>query len=402
MAQKILLVDDEQNVLDGLQRLFRKEFSLETACGGEAGLALMASSGPFAVVVSDMRMPGMNGIQFLMAARERHPETVRLMLTGNSDIKTAIDAVNEGHVFRFLTKPCPDEILRGALRAGIAQYELITAEKELLEKTLHGGVKVLTEILALVNPAAFSRATRVHRTVQHMSRELALRDAWRYELAAMLSQVGCVALDTETVEAVYAGAELPAADQERFRKHPAIAYELLSKIPRLELVARMVAGQLDPSDKKGYPAGGTAGDPGALGAGLLRIAVDFDRLLLHGLGRAEAIGKLKNKPDEYYGAAVAALESLPAESVTMVTDEITPRELTVGMILDQDLRSANGMLMVARNQEITHPLLERIRNLYQKAPMANKIRVKIPRRGVPPAPEKQDQAEAQPTGGVAR
>src|ERR1700722_18601072 len=172
MNEKILFVDDEPNLLDGLRRLLGKEFSIETANGGEAGLNLLAESGPFAVVMSDMRMPGMNGVQFLSAVRQRWPDTVRLMLTGNSDIQTAIDAVKEGSVFRFMTKPCPENILKGAIRAALVQYGLIGAEKELLEKTLHGSVKVLTEILALVNPAAFSRASRIHHTVRHMAHHL--------------------------------------------------------------------------------------------------------------------------------------------------------------------------------------------------------------------------------------
>jgi len=184
--EKILIVDDDPNVLDGLKRILRKGFSIETATGGEAGLNQMAASGPFAVTLSDMRMPGMTGIQFLAAVRQRSPDTVRLMLTGNADIQTAIDAVNEGCVFRFLTKPCPEDALKGALQAALVQYNLIISEKELLEKTLHGSVKVLTEILALVNPAAFSRATRIHQTMKHMVQQLGLQDTWRYEIAAML------------------------------------------------------------------------------------------------------------------------------------------------------------------------------------------------------------------------
>jgi DNA-binding NtrC family response regulator len=205
MSEQILLVDDEPSLLDGLRRVLSNEFSVHTASGGDAGLNSLTESGPFAVVVSDMRMPGMNGVQFLRMVRERWPETVRLMLTGNADIQTAIDAVNEGSVFRFLTKPCAEDILRDALKAAMAQHGLIIAERELLEKTLHGCIKVLTEILALVNPAAFSRTSRVHLTVKHMATRLGLRDSWRYEVAAMLSQIGCVAFDTETVEAVCAG-----------------------------------------------------------------------------------------------------------------------------------------------------------------------------------------------------
>ncbi|MFH1417727.1 MAG: response regulator, partial [Planctomycetota bacterium] len=136
MSKKILCVDDDPNILNAYRRGLRRLFEIETAEGGAEGLEAIASQGPFAVVVSDMRMPGMDGIQFLTAVKKRAPESVRIMLTGNADQQTAMDAVNEGSIFRFLTKPCPPEHLAKALTAGIEQYRLITAEKELLGKTL--------------------------------------------------------------------------------------------------------------------------------------------------------------------------------------------------------------------------------------------------------------------------
>jgi len=397
MTHKILLVDDEQNILDGLKRILRKEFSIEVACGGEIALKMMETAGPFAVVVSDMRMPGMNGVQLLKIIRERAPDVVRLMLTGNSEIQTAISAVNEGSVFRFLAKPCSEEVLKGALTAALAQYDLITAEKEILEKTLRGSVKVLTDILALVNPAAFSRTSRVLHTMQHVVQQLGLHDIWRYDLAAMLSQIGCVALDTDTVEAMYSGAQLPVAEQERFKMHPSIAYDLLSKIPRLELVAQMVGGQQE-GHAHGQPRAAESDpkDPAELGARLLKVAVEFDQLLLRGAARKQAIAKLKSKSPEYDEAAVCALETLPEEVVPMVVQELSIRELATGMILDQDLRTPNGLLMVARNQEISYPLLVRIRNISQRTPIASKIRVKVPHRSGSPTPELKKSEELQP------
>jgi response regulator RpfG family c-di-GMP phosphodiesterase len=356
----------------------------------------MAASGPFAVTLSDMRMPGMNGIQFLAAVRERSPETVRLMLTGNADIQTAIDAVNQGCVFRFLTKPCPEDVLKGALQAALVQYNLITSEKELLEKTLHGSVKVLTEILALVNPAAFGRATRIHQTMKHMVKHLGLHDPWRYEIAAMLSQIGCMAFETDTVEAIYAGTELPTVELERFKMHPSIAFELLSHIPRLESVAAMIAGQLGSSSREVRQPASLTSQPAELGAHLLRIAADFDQLIMHGKSAKEALGILKSRPDEYQPDAVAALQTLSTETIPLVTREISIREMSMGMILDEDLRLTNGMLMVAKNQQITYPLLVRIRNFDQKTPFQAKIRVKIPNGAGPANLEQKDQAVLQP------
>src|SRR5579862_5440420 len=145
MQERILLVDDEPNVLLGYQRLLHGEFHAETAVGSAAGLTAVQNKGPFAVVLSDMRMPEMDGIQFLTRVKTLAPDAVRMMLTGYADVQTALSAVNEGNIFRFLTKPSSKEVLTSALTAGIAQYRLVTSEKELLEKTLTGSLTVLTE-----------------------------------------------------------------------------------------------------------------------------------------------------------------------------------------------------------------------------------------------------------------
>src|SRR6266536_736870 len=106
ITTKILFVDDEANILAAHQRNFRQQFSIDIALGGEQGIAAISGQGPYAAVVADMQMPGINGLQFLKKVEELSPNTVRIMLTGNADQKTAADAVNHGHVFRFLTKPC--------------------------------------------------------------------------------------------------------------------------------------------------------------------------------------------------------------------------------------------------------------------------------------------------------
>ena len=116
---KILFVDDEPAVLDGYQRLLRREFDVSVALGGEQGLTSIRTNGPYAVVISDMRMPGLNGAQFLSLVRQKVPDTVRMLLTGYTDLNAAMDAVNEGNIFRFLTKPCDKELLVKALTTGV-------------------------------------------------------------------------------------------------------------------------------------------------------------------------------------------------------------------------------------------------------------------------------------------
>ena len=139
MNEKTLFVDDDPNILAAFNRYLRNEFTFETASSGQDGLNILEEKGPFAVVVADMRMPNMDGVVFLKKVKENYPNTVRIMLTGNADMQTAVNAVNEGNIFRFLTKPASKEIIINAVTAALEQYRLIMAEKELLEKTFHGG-----------------------------------------------------------------------------------------------------------------------------------------------------------------------------------------------------------------------------------------------------------------------
>ena len=136
MNYKILYVDDDPNILAACKRSLGRKLSIATAPTGAEGLKIIRKDGPFAVVLSDMRMPEMDGIEFICAVRQQAPDTVCMMRTGNSDQETAMYAVNKDQIFRFLTKPCPQDVLFTALEAGIKQYRLITAEKQLMQRKM--------------------------------------------------------------------------------------------------------------------------------------------------------------------------------------------------------------------------------------------------------------------------
>jgi len=131
---RILFVDDDKNVLESYKRLLHKEFEIETVEGGEQALAEFHLFGPYAIVISDMRMPGMNGAEFLSRVRQLAPATVRMLLTGYRDIDMAIEAVNEGRIFRYLTKPCNKSNLIKAIKLGLAQYRTNIEDKETIKQ----------------------------------------------------------------------------------------------------------------------------------------------------------------------------------------------------------------------------------------------------------------------------
>ena len=375
MRDKVLFVDDEPIVLEGYQRLLGRQFEIETAVGGVEGLAAIAASGPFAVVVSDMRMPQIDGAHFLAQVRGISPDTVRMALTGYADIDTAMAAVNEGQIFRFLAKPCSKEDLLQALESGFAQYRLVTAERDLLEGTLRGSVSVLSEMLSFSNPAAFGRAMRLRRFVQQAAQKLELKTSWSYEIAAMLSQLGCVTLSQELVNSAYAGEELSDEDRKKYDNHPAIAGQMLSHIPRMEAIAQMIAFQNAASpDIKAA----TASEKKEIefGIQLLRTGLEYDALLRRRISPAEACRRIRAAKGAD-PSLLAILDDLQLD-VPMRTRECHIHELAVGMILQQDLYANSGLLIAAKGQELSLTWIERLKSYLGRGVIANHLKVQLP------------------------
>lgn len=194
METKILLVDDEEMILSSLKRLLYRTYTVDTETSPSEALQRLDKADPYAVIVSDYKMPRMNGIQFLREAKERSPDTTRIMLTGYADLNNSIQAINDGYIFRFLTKPCDEKSFLENVGEGVRQFELVTAKKILLEKTLKGSIELLSEITSIVNPEAYARTNRIRRYVKYLVKKKKLSNLWKYDVAAMLSQIGTVIL----------------------------------------------------------------------------------------------------------------------------------------------------------------------------------------------------------------
>ncbi|HUO13543.1 MAG TPA: HD domain-containing phosphohydrolase [Verrucomicrobiae bacterium] len=374
MRERILLVDDDSNVLDGYRRSLSREFLLETAIGSDQALALIEKNGPYAVIVSDMRMPGMNGIQLLSAVKTTSPDTIRIILTGNADLETAIDAINEGSIFRLLIKPCNREVMAKTLTAALMQYRLITAEKELLELTLSGSIQVLTEVLSLVNPAAFGRAERARRYIRHVVKTMNLGNPWQYEVAAMLSQLGCVTLAPETIEAIYKGEALTPTEQTQYAAHPSVAYDLLSKIPRLEPIAWMIEHQNGPIPPEGGPEQADI----RRGAEILRLILVYEDLIHKGLSRNETVHRLTRLNPKFSPEFFNALVALDPHAEEQETRNCRIEELAPGMIIQQEIRAVDGTLIISKGQEVTPTVIFKLKNLQARRAISGSLIVSVP------------------------
>lgn len=294
MVPKVLLVDDDEAILTGYQRNLRKRFDLDMVTNGASALELMSSETSYAVVVADMHMPSMNGLDLLKQVRESCPDTTRIMITGDADQRTAADAVNHGQVFRFLAKPCHSDDLIEAIEAGVRQYQLVRAEKDLLEQTLSGAVESMTELLSAVDPKAFGSAQLLKYRAVRVARILKAEREWEIGLAALLSPIGRMTVSPKLLLRSNGNGPLTKEERALLERVPEFGARLIRRIPRLEQVAEMVLYQSKGFDGSGFPAGSVQGQEIPFGARILKPLADvirdeqdgdlghaLDRLLAH-------------------------------------------------------------------------------------------------------------------------
>jgi DNA-binding response OmpR family regulator len=379
MADKILFVDDDPDTLDGYKCILSPGFKIDIADGAANAFAAIEENGPYSVVISDMRMPLMTGAEFLGQVRLRASDTVRMLLTGETDLSSAIEAVNQGNIFRFLTKPCKPDVLRNAITAGIKQYRLITSERELLEKTLVGSIKVLTDVLSAASPEAFGRSTRIVHYVRHIMSKSTLLSPWCIEAAATLSQLGCITLESDIMQRAYAGVKLTTEEQARFDAHPQAAMELLKNIPRLESAAWIIGQQLKrdiPEAESDFP--GCSSTELLLGAKILKLAVAFEESQFNFPSKSGALASLRSRSNEFEPSLVNALRDLPTDNADKQLCRVSTSRLRTGMILDQEIKSDQGVLLVAKGQELTGALIMRLANYSRATAISKEVMVFVP------------------------
>lgn len=383
MRPKIVLIDDDSKILETHAMLLKSRYEVVTAIDGANGLLALKGDDETALIMSDYDMPGMNGIEFLTKAEKISPYSTRMMLTAFSELDVAVNAVNEGHIFRFLTKPVEPEILLQACADGVRQYQLVTAERDLLEKTLHGGIKILTEILALSNPVAFSRGARIRKYVHHIVAQLRLPDAWQFDLAAMLSQIGAITIPPAIWGKVKSGQTLSDKETKMMAAQPRIVSSLLSNVPRFEGIAGMILSQSEQFTRS--TAGGNlqAEDEILLGGHILKVASEMDRLVSGGLTQKESVVELRKAEHGLVPEILDALASHEVAVSSKLVKAVSVSELDTTMILDEDVITLEGSLLATKGQEVTMPMIHRLANFVDQAGVVEPIHVVI----LPSTPE---------------
>jgi len=353
---RVLFVDDEPAILESIAANLRRGFEILTAPSGAAGLEMLKADPTISVVVSDMRMPQMNGATFLARAREVAPMTVRMLLTGQADLASAIEAVNNGQIYRFLTKPCPRDTLRETVESAVEQYRLHSVEREMLEHTVRGSVRMMFDVLALTSPAAFGRGNRLKRRVLELAAVLGVTETWHLEVAALSSQLGYASLSHELTERIARGDILTEDERAQLDRAPEVALKLLASIPRLDAVRDVLAAYVHPPRRIGTAWRSSS----ELGAHLLRFAIDIDELE----GPSGVPLDIRTIKTRLVGAdleVMGAYEKLRGAAASASAKDVALSALRVGMVLAEDVRLLSGAMLVARGYEITVQFLDRVK-----------------------------------------
>lgn len=367
MKPRIILVDDDSLLLRALRRILQDEFDIVTAESGEEAIKCLTDSGPFAVVIADFMMPGMDGIQFLDRWGFLAPDTTRVMLTGHANLDTAIDAVNRGKVFRFLTKPINGDSLRLVLHDAVNQYELITAERTLLEQTLTGSVQTLVGLLSFFDPRAFGRAKEVRDLALSLAERYSLDVGWDIGLAALLARIGWLAIPIEVQAKITRGERLSQQEHEMVLRAPETGSEIIANIPRLQSVAQIIKYSTKNYNGTGYPQDRVAGEAIPLGARILRVVHDYTDRLRVRQSKLVVFSEIESGVGEKYDPevvrALGVSIHLPGGNEAERQVLLALEDLKPGMILADDIYAKDGemiVLPVGTHLNLLH--IERLRN----------------------------------------
>jgi CheY-like chemotaxis protein len=322
----------------------------------------------------------MDGATFLHEMARRCPDATRILLTGHAELEAAKRAVNEGQIFRFLTKPCPFDELKSAIDAGVVHHHLVTAERSVLRETLIGCIRALMDVLAMSNPVAFGRANGIKRLAVDLAAKLGYPEFWQLEAAALLSQVGYLSLPPELAEKLYYGRALTPAEQSLAASTPGVAKKLLEHIPRLEPVMQI----LDAVKATDAQLAALGEGPIGVGARVLGLTLESDLLTAQSLSKEAVLGVLGARAGRYGRAIIEQLGTL-LDSPGANTDslEVTLRSVQPGMTILQDVRNHFGVLLVPKGFEVSESFLVRIKN-FAADMLDMRVRVRVAEPGARP------------------
>ena len=292
-----------------------------------------------------------------------------------------------GHVFRFLSKPAPPEVLIPALEAGLERHERLRAERELLEGTLAGSIKMLTDVLGMAAPDALGRGQRLRNSMTCLGRQIRAEPLWELELGALLSGIGCAAVPQVVLRKSAAGLPLRPEEAAILRRVPRIGHDLLAGIPRLAGVANIVLYQNKRYDGTGFPEDAVSAGSIPLGARLLKILHDRLELEADGVVKRRAHEAMRARPGDYDPTLLDRCFACFPDFLFSAIEagrpvlSVAPVQLAPGQVVVSDIATREGIALVCAGHRLTGSMIERIRNFAELDDLKTPILVQEPASG---------------------
>jgi response regulator RpfG family c-di-GMP phosphodiesterase len=405
-AITILCVDDEANILSSLKRLFRPEgYRILTAGGGREGLELLeAEQGQVDLVISDMRMPEMDGAHFLAEVCKKWPEITRILLTGFAEVETTIRAINEGQIYRYIAKPWNDGdvllLVRGALERQLLLREKVRLEQltqtqneelkalnagleekvaqrtaelrrahERVKRSFLTSIQVFSNLIELRGGQVAGHSSRVANLSRQLAQRLGLSDREVQDvfLAALLHDIGKIGLPDELL--VKPPNQMTGSELGLLRRHPIKGEQALMALEELQDAALLIRSHHERFDGEGYPDG-ISGLSIPFGARILALVNEYDGLVQGSLlgqrvSEADALqfvqrGRGKRYDPQVVDAFIAVLGG--STETAGGEQELSSGQLRTGMTLARDVISREGVVLLTANYVLTEHLITQLRD----------------------------------------
>ncbi len=377
----VLVVDDNEVNVDILVDTLGDIYDVSVAMDGEGALEVVAEDPPDLILL-DIMMPGMDGYEVcerLKTDRQTRGIPV-IFVTGKVGVEDEIKGFEVGAV-DYIIKPLSPPVVKARVETHLRLRNSERHLKELLEKTLGGTVKMLTDMLSFANPSAFSRATRISHHVKEMAERLNMSHIWQFPMAAMLSQIGCMTLNPDTLERIHGAEHVSPEERNAFDRHPRVGYELIRRIPNLREVAEIMVRQRDLQVETG--SGEKPTNLVLQGSRMLKLALDYENLATAGKSASETLAVLRSNKTAYGTETFDAFSSMIETSVPpSAVRHVNARELTPGMIINQDILTTKGKLLIAADTEVTLPVFETLNNFARTGFIEEPFEVLVPESSV--------------------
>lgn len=376
----IVVADPDLSVQTAMTKLFSSSHSVTCFASSETALAFLKDHTNTAVVFSCYHLPGDGGVAFLRDCETWSPQATRIMLTREGSKQAVKEALNEGHAFMYLEKPCKKQEIVSAFEAGLSHHRQLAKERAILERTLAGSVKMLIEMLSLFHPDAFRRTSAIRQQALKIAKELGLKKTWELEMAVMLSPLGEAMLPKQILSRFRAARSLGDQEREILAKAPQQTRDLLQNIPQLDRVSEYLFLSGRGYDGSGFPEDGPVGQDIPLISRIIKLLTDLWYASPENGPDAAAFEALMINWKQYDPRLLDVTKSILLRDVPIEPNALFKQcyiqSLKPGDVLLDDVRTETSFeLVLSRGHLLTPTMIRRLDHFNKTAGVRQPIRI---------------------------